>query len=175
MTPNSEASTVVGRLAEFFRASLDTAPGDMTRLGDEFDVVASYLDIEAARFGPRMRIEVDCPADLDDALIPQFLLQPLVENAVKHGVARSKRPVTIAIRAVRDGEGLVMTVEDDAGPIAAHAVETAPGTGIGLRNVEARLAALFGPEAGLTAGPGPRGFAARIVLPLALQDRERAA
>lgn len=169
-----EAGAVVSRLAEFFRASLDAAPGDLARLGDEFDVVASYLDIEAARFGPRMRIDVDCPADLDEALVPHFLLQPLVENAVKHGVARCKRPVTIAIRAERSGEGLALIVEDDAGPVAANA-ETQAGAGIGLRNVEARLKALFGPEAGLNAGPGPRGFAARIVLPLAFHDREQAA
>lgn len=176
---NAEASTVVARLAEFFRASLNAAPGDLIQLEEEFDVVGSYLDIEAARFGARLVVDMDCPPSLQDALIPHFLLQPLVENAVKHGVARSKRPVTITVGAdARDG-ALILTVRDNASPAPRLAdEETRPhgSSGVGLRNVANRLRTLFGTEASIEAKASARGFTVEIRMPLRFYDqRARAA
>ncbi len=135
---NVEAESVVIRLSEFFRASLTAAPSQLVPLEEELDLVGSYLDIEAARFGERMVVDIDLPEAVRGALVPHLLLQPLAENAVKHGVARAKHPVTISLRAVRRGEDLIIRVVDDGGGGAAPDL-AANGTGIGLANVSGRL------------------------------------
>ena len=82
-------------------------------LSDEIDMQRLYLDIERIRFPERLSVIVDVPEDLEDARVPGLILQPLVENAVKHGVARSGAPVTITIRARADNGSIHLTVEDD--------------------------------------------------------------
>lgn len=168
-----EAETVVMRLADFFRASLATAPGDLVRLEEELDVAGSYLDIEAARFGDRMSVDIDLPDALRSAQVPHFLLQPLVENAVKHGVARAKHPVCISIGAVsRDGR-LILSVSDDAGG-AFLPEPAANGAGVGLNNVRARVQTLFGAAGALRTSASGTVFTAQIEIPL-LVDRRAAA
>lgn len=167
MGRNRDAEVVIDRLAAFFRASLDRAPTELVPLSEEFDVVGSYLEIEAARFGERLAVDMQMPRELAHAQVPHFLLQPLAENAVKHAVAHSKVPVKVAIRAsVQRGE-LLIEVRDDG---AAHprAAVRQTGAGVGLNNVSARLAALYGDEGRLEAAPLERGFAARVRLPLSL-------
>jgi sensor histidine kinase YesM len=169
---NAEAAAVVARLSSFFRATLNTPPGAMIPLEEEIDTIGSYLDIEAARFGPRLVPEIDCPKELAEALVPHFLLQPLVENAVKHGVARSKAPVAVVISAAaRDGL-LVIRVSDDA--FAADAAAPS-GAGVGLSNVGERLTALYGEAGRLTTGRQGRRFVAEIQLPLVFARQELAA
>lgn len=168
---NAEAVAVVSRLSSFFRASLGAPAGALLPLQEELDVVGSYLEIEAARFGERLAVEIEAPEALYPALIPHFLLQPLVENAVKHGVAGSKRRVTVRVTARAEGRSLVLTVRDDG---AAGAVAP-PGAGIGLANVAARLQALFGEEGRLTTQPMTPGFEAEVRLPLAFQEVRAAA
>src|ERR1700759_2406528 len=104
------------------------------------------------------------PADLGDALVPGLILQPLIENAVKYGVARTTRPVTIEIRAeARDGV-LTLTVQDAAAPAIA---ELPAALGVGLANVRRRLEVLYGEAGTLTCGPRDGGgFAATVELPL---------
>lgn len=162
---NRDAEAVVDRLAAFFRASLGRAPTALVPLSEEFDVVGAYLDIEAARFGERLAVELEMPHTLADAQAPHFLLQPLAENAVKHAVAHSKAPVRIAISAWSQGGYLFVEVRDDG---AAGPPRTASGAGVGLRNVAARLAALYGDDGRLDAAPLERGFAACVRLPLSL-------
>lgn len=165
---NVEAETVVMRLSDFFRASLTSAPGDLVVLEEEFDVIGSYLDIEAARFGDRMIVDIDLPDGLRTALTPHFLLQPLAENAVKHGVARSKHPVTVSIRAqVRDKQ-LHLSVSNDAGG-GTLLEPAANGTGVGLSNVSQRLQALFGVAGELRTFTHGQTFTAEIVMPLKLE------
>jgi hypothetical protein len=169
---NTEAAAVVARLSSFFRATLNTPPGAMIPLEEEIDTIGSYLDIEAARFGPRLVPEIDCPKELAEALVPHFLLQPLVENAVKHGVARSKAPVAVVISAAaRDGL-LVIRVCDDA--FAADAAAPS-GAGVGLSNVGERLTALYGEAGRLTTGRQGRRFVAEIQLPLVFARQALAA
>ncbi|WP_309087602.1 histidine kinase [Phenylobacterium sp.] len=168
---NPEAVAVVSRLSSFFRASLSAPAGAMLPLQEELDVVGSYLEIEAARFGERLAVEIDAPEALYPALIPHFLLQPLVENAVKHGVAASKRRVTVRVSAYADGRSLVLTVRDDG----AAVTPAAPGAGIGLANVAARLETLFGADGRLTTQPMTPGFEAQVRLPLMFEDARRAA
>jgi signal transduction histidine kinase len=169
---NAEASQVVARLSSFFRATLNTPPGEMVRLEEELDVIGSYLDIEAARFGPRLAAEIDCADAVAEALVPHFLLQPLVENAIKHGVARSKATVRLEIAAEARAGRLVLRVADDAGPLDGA---LPPGAGVGLQNVAQRLAALYGDAARLTTGRQGRRFLAEIEMPLSLQRPEREA
>ncbi|MFZ5721813.1 MAG: sensor histidine kinase [Pseudomonadota bacterium] len=158
-----EAQTVVSRLAEFFRATLSTEPDALVPLEEEFDHLGAYLDIEGARFGERLRVDVHLPQELCGALTPHLLLQPLVENAIKHAVAPSKRPVTITISAGQEPGRLVLTVSDTG---AGDGAPRQAGTRVGLANVEARLAALYGDRGDLTVKWTEAGFRAVARLPL---------
>lgn len=158
---NRDAETVVSRLAEFFRATLFTEPNAMVTLEEELDVLGAYLDIEAARFGERLRVEIDLPDDLARASVPHFLLQPLAENAIKHGVAPSKQAVTLTVSAAaRDGR-LLMSVRDNGAGGGG-----APGEGVGLRNVAGRLAAHYGEAAAIRTIRQAPGFVVELELPL---------
>jgi sensor histidine kinase YesM len=118
------------------------------------------------RFPERLRVAIDIPPDLRDERIPALILQPLVENAIKYGVSRTTRPVTICISAERDEGQLVLTVRDD-GEGMPKIDGRGSGGGIGLANVRDRLEARYGQAARLIAGPGPQGgFAARIEIPI---------
>ena len=153
---------VVARLSALLRRVLDGSTAREVTLADELALVDDYLDVQRVRLGDALRVTVDVPGDLRDALVPGLVLQPLVENAVEHGVARLEdRPGRIALAAARDGDALVLTVRDD-GPDA----DGPPGDGVGLRNTRARLAALYGPAGALDAAADPAGgFVARVRLP----------
>ncbi len=163
------AERMVLSLSNFLRASLEKAPGDKITLADELTAQHQYLAIEQERFGDRLRLSEVTPPELRDALVPGLILQPLIENAVKYGVARTTRPVTIEICAEeRSGPGgvamLAVTVQDDAVPDIGSAPET---LGVGLTNVRRRLEVLYGEAGVLTCGPRPGGgFAATVELPL---------
>lgn len=95
--------------------------------------------------------------------MPNLILQPIIENAVKHGLARSSEPVVVEVVAARQGDRLSITVTDDGG----GAVDGPPGLGVGLENVRRRLETRYGDQAALTCGPrAPRGFQVRLDLPL---------
>lgn len=161
---NEEAQAVVGRLSEFFRASLSMDPAALVRVEDELDILGSYLHVEAARFGPKLQVDLDVEDAARDALIPQFLLQPLVENAMKYGVARSKRPVTLTVRAGLDDADVLIVVSDDGAP--EPGARAPAGAGVGLANVAARLQATYGAAAGLRTETLSPGFRAEVRLPL---------
>jgi LytS/YehU family sensor histidine kinase len=158
------AERMVLSLSNFLRASLEQAPRDKITLAEEMTVLRQYLAIEQERFGDRLVLRETLPAGLRTALVPGLILQPLIENAVKYGVARTARPVTIEIAAEAQEERLVVSVRDDALPDMAEKPQT---LGVGLENVRRRLEVLYGAAGGLTFGPRPdRGFAATIELPL---------
>ncbi|MBL0925761.1 MAG: histidine kinase [Sphingomonadaceae bacterium] len=135
---NQDAEMMIARLSEFLRTTLTSDPTAAQTLEGELETVDAYLGLERIRFGERLEIAIDCPPDLRDALLPHFLLQPLVENAVKHGLAPSDAVVTISISARKHGTELLIAVENDV------AVGDAPakGGGLGLRNVRERLEAV---------------------------------
>ncbi|WP_395444477.1 sensor histidine kinase [Caulobacter sp. UC70_42] len=116
-----------------------------------------------------------CPNELLGALIPSFVLQPLIENAVKHGVAPTSRPVTIRLEASRDGDDLVVIVEDDGEAPNPAGAQATGGMGVGLTNVRQRLEVLYGARGVLQAAPRERGFLVLIRIPLALETQARAA
>jgi signal transduction histidine kinase len=158
-----QAEQMISRLSVFLRASLDTEPTELVQLSAELDMVEAYLAIEAVRFGDRLDVRYACEAGLTDALVPSFILQPLIENAVKYAVATTPTTVTITISATFSGATLLLAVEDTGPP---HAGPTAPGTGVGLRNVAARLETLYGAAGSLEAAPHDGGFRASLRMPL---------
>ncbi|HEY2752293.1 sensor histidine kinase [Phenylobacterium sp.] len=158
------AERMVLSLSNFLRASLEKTPGDKITLADELTAQRQYLAIEQERFGDRLRLSEAAPADLRDALLPGLILQPLIENAVKYGVARTTRPVAVEITAQALNGRLRITVQDDAVPDIVKAPTT---LGVGLANVRRRLEVLYGEAGALTCGPRPGGgFAATVELPL---------
>ena len=164
----AQAEQVIRRMSTFFRMSLTGDPTEDVPLREEIDLQRLYLDIEMVRFPDRLRYSIDIPEALMSASAPGLILQPLVENAVKHGVARSRDIVTIRISA-RDLDGrLELTVSDDAS--APKGVDE--GAGIGLRNVANRLAARFG-EAGRLdwQAPAEGGFVVVLHFPWILDGR----
>jgi LytS/YehU family sensor histidine kinase len=119
------------------------------------------------RFPKRLDVRIDVPADLRSARVPPLILQPLVENAIKHGVARTVEPVRLTIAALEEDTQLILIVENDRGP--AEPVKGEHDTGVGLANVRERLAARFGGEAACESGPLPGG-GWRVTLTLPILD-----
>jgi hypothetical protein len=170
---NDEAESMLARLAEFLRLTLAADPEAMIPLEDELATLQAYLEIESVRFRDRLGVEFSCPDELRAALVPSFVLQPLIENAIKHGVAPTSRPVTVRLEVSRDDDDLVVIVEDDGeapNPQGAHqAVGLQVGrVGVGLTNVRQRLEVLYGARGVLQAAPRERGFLVLLRIPLRL-------
>lgn len=161
---NDEAEVMTDKLSSFLRASLASDPTELVPLDQELSLMEDYLEIESIRFGERLHVEIDCASEACNIPIPSFLLQPLVENAIKYGVAPSLEPVVIRISGCCQGSELVVTVEDD-GRGAGNAVKTG-GAGVGLQNIRQRLSALYGESASLSATRLHPGFAAKIRVPV---------
>ena len=161
---NEEAELMTDKLSSFLRASLASDPTELVPLDQELSLMEDYLEIESIRFGERLHVEIDCASDACAAKVPSFLLQPLVENAIKYGVAPSREPVEIRVAGRREGDQLIVTVEDN-GAGAGSAVK-ASGTGVGLQNIRKRLAALYGEAGALSLEERAPGFAATIRLPV---------
>lgn len=162
---NDDAEEMTEKLSSFLRSSLNAEPSELIPLEEELALTEEYLDIESVRFGDRLGIDVRCAEDACHALVPSFLVQPLVENAVKHGVARSTETVEIGIHAEIAAGALRITVAND---IASEAMDDLPdseGAGVGIENVRNRLRAVFGKRASLTAGPADGRFVATICIP----------
>jgi LytS/YehU family sensor histidine kinase len=121
---------------------LDETPRQEVPLREELAVVRDYLAIARERFGDRLRVSVDAPAELVDVPVPSFILQPLVENAIKHGIAKRAHGGVIRITVVRADERLMLRVEND-GPGLRPGWESA-ATGIGIANIRTRLRNLYG-------------------------------
>ncbi|MEK7730085.1 MAG: histidine kinase [candidate division KSB1 bacterium] len=149
------------RLSEFLRQSLALKAETRIPLKEELRLLDHYLALEQVRFGSRLRVEKNIAADAEDGLVPALLLQPLVENAVNHGLAHLVEGGTISLQARRLGEGLEITIMNPCD------VDHIPrkGEGVGLRNVTKRLAALYGGQAQLACENGGEFFRAKIVLP----------
>lgn len=158
------AEAMVISLSEFLRSTLQMDAGSEIPLGDEVALQSLYLDIEKARFPHRLNVEIDVPEDARSALVPNLITQPLIENAIKYGVARSSEPVSLEVIARIEGARLLIEIRDDGG----NAEDGAPnGTRVGLRNVADRLRLHYGEEASLTASKiSEGGFSAQIRIPL---------
>lgn len=160
------AEQMLMNLSTFFRATLSADPTADVSLEEEIKLQRLYLDIEQIRFPERLTVEVEVPDALRTARVPVLILQPVVENAVKYGVARSRKHVTVRISAYEEAGRLHIKVKDD-GEIPADENGSEGGTGVGLRNVCDRLTARYGPRAGCLYGPDPDGgFTVHLFMPV---------
>lgn len=162
---NKDAEAMTDKLSSFLRTSLNADPAELIPLEEELALTEEYLDIESVRFGDRLEVSVDCSPDACSALVPSFLVQPLVENAVKHGVARSSEPVEITIDAEVEDGTLLIRVANCLTPSSRYTLRGTLGAGVGLDNVRHRLSAVFGGRATLTAEPEGEQWVATIRVP----------
>jgi two-component system LytT family sensor kinase len=160
---NCEAELMLENLADFLRATLKLDADTEIRLRDELQLQSLYLQVEEIRFPHRLRVETQVPEELMEALVPNLITQPLIENCIKHSVAQSTDPVCLAISARAGGGKLEMRIEDSGGNANAG---QGGGMGVGLQNVAKRLELHFGSHAGFEAGRTATGFAALISMPL---------
>jgi two-component system LytT family sensor kinase len=151
---------MIARLSELLRTTTDRRAADEVPLRQELQLLDRYIEIMEIRFQGRLRVERDVEAATLDALVPNLILQPLVENALEHGASRATGEGIVQLRARRDGARLVITVRDN-GPGVGAARE-----GVGLANSRARLTQLYGDAAGVTLTTSEDGGAlAEIVVP----------
>lgn len=162
----ADADRMTQNLSEFLRAAIDIDAGQDVPLAEELSVLDAYLAVEGVRFGERLVLDVDCAPDVEDALVPNLLLQPLVENAMKYAVQPSMGPVSVRIVARRQDDRLILSVTDGGAVLPRSGRLPGPGGGVGLSAVRARVALRFGETAALTAGPDGAGFRAQIDIPL---------
>lgn len=154
---------IVG-LSEFLRKVVDTSGRHEVPLGEEVQFLQKYLDIQKVRFDDRLQLSVDVPPQLNTALVPSLILQPLVENAIKHGIAKQARGGWIKIAAFQTNGSLSLRVYND-GPCLSAGWE-ASQSGIGIANLRSRLRAMFGEAFELSLRNEAAGVEVLISLPL---------
>ncbi len=177
----ARADETLEQLAEIFRYTLRGSETEWAVLSEELDFVRSYLEVERARFGRRLEVSVSAPPDVAAARLPTMLVQTLVENAVKHGVAVVRGPARIEVEARTEDGALVVEVRDSGpgfetpDPAAHRPAPTARRSGYGLRNVRERLAGHYGDRASLVVRRDEsRGLTVvALVLPLDAGARQR--
>jgi sensor histidine kinase YesM len=156
--------SLIGSLSDLLRHVLDAGDGHAS-LREEMQIVERYLEIQRARFPDRLAVTIDLAADVAHARVPLLIVQPLVENAVRHGLAPRLRGGSVAIRAVREA-GRTRIVVEDSGVGLSAGWRLDEGTGTGLRNLASRLAAEFGDAAALDIRPREGGgVRATVTLP----------
>lgn len=160
------AERTVERLASLLRYSLDCGDTRLVSLSREAQIVADYLAVQGARFGSRLRAQIEIDPAAADVPVPPMCLQPLVENAVLHGVAprREGGAVRVTVRCLTDTV-LLEVHNDGPAPDTQRHAQQHHGTGSSLRDLKARLRLLYGERASLLAGPVPGGFRAHVILP----------
>ena len=161
----TRAERMVLSLSNFMRTTLSLDPMHDVLLADELALQEEYLEIERERFSDRMSFRFEMAEEVRHALVPSLILQPLIENAIKHGVGAATGPVNIMLSAAREGERLRISVENSMAEAAAPAA-LRPGMGVGLRNVAERLRLRFQDSGRFSSGPvGPDRYRAVIDLP----------
>ena len=170
-TDPPRAQEMLAHLNHYLRASLAHARSDASTLANEFELLEAYLSIMEMRWPQRLRISIECAADCRHLPFPPMLVQPLVENAVTHGIEPLREGGFVRVEARRTCHGLIVTVEDSGVGLGGSARR---GAGTGVRTVRDRLEALFGHCASLELEKAaPQGTRAEIKIPLSLLDRQR--
>jgi signal transduction histidine kinase len=165
-----QANRMITRLSELLRQSFNRERGPLVTLEEELELLDHYVAIQEARFGDRLRVTFRVDPRAASAVVPTLLLQPLVENAIRHGVVPNGSVAEIAIAAVREGDRLHLEVRDNGPGLNG----SAGGGGLGLANTRARLQELYGPSHRfeLTNAPAPGGALAVIEIPFTDHARD---
>ena len=159
------AQEMLRHLDGYLRATLATTRNDWDTLAEEFALLKAYLEILAIRMGPRLAFELDLPQALADAQLPPMLLQPLVENAIRHGLEPKVEGGTVRVSARERGNDVVLVVEDTGQGLGKS---KSAGTGVGLAHVKERLTAVYGAAASIETGENDGGGVS-VTLRLPLQ------
>ena len=169
------ARTVIQKLSGLLRKLLRSQEQFVT-LREELESIDEYLDIEVIRFGPRLGVQKEIAPDTLDVIVPSMILQPLVENAIKHGLTRKVGLGHITMRSRRDHDLLVLDVEDDGLGISDERLQTAMSSGIGLSNVHERLRVIYGATGRvvLRGSPG-KGACAHLEIPVLVAEEQATA
>jgi hypothetical protein len=164
------AEKLVADLSQLLRASLRERERPYASLAEELEFIERYLQIERTRFEDRLVTSIDAEGPVLNARVPSLLLQPLVENAIKHGVSRARGAASIQLRVARDGERLILVVRNTFRP---NDSEPSPaGEHIGLRNVRERLETLYGTDHDIVSGPLGEAWEVRVSIPFWDRSRE---
>jgi two-component system LytT family sensor kinase len=162
------ASRTVVRLADLLRLSLQNETSDLLPLRKEIELLQVYLEIQQTRFQDRLTVELDVAPDVGDALVPNLILQPLVENAIKHGIAARPGAGRVEVRVRKDGDRRLSLVVRDDGPGPPLGGRRGSGEGVGLRNTRDRLELLFADNHDFSFDGAPgRGCTVSLSIPLA--------
>lgn len=167
------ARQMVARLSALLRHSIEErGPDQEIELAKEMELLEQYLDIMRIRFQGRLTVESRVDPAVRSALLPNLALQPIVENAIRHGTSRIEGPGRIELEASREGGTLVFRVRDNGPGISPHPARQGDSSGVGIRNLQARLAQLYGRAARFTlrAGDGA-GSVAELRVPYHTRDR----
>jgi signal transduction histidine kinase len=169
-----QANRMIARLSELLRHSFNRDRGPLVTLEEELELLDHYVAIQEARFGDRLRVTFRVDPRAAAAVVPTLLLQPLVENAIRYGVAPSGSVAEIEIAATREGDRLHLAVRDNGPGVNVDAARTNGGTGLGLANTRARLQELYGGSHRfeLTNAPGSGGALATIEIPFSDHARD---
>ncbi len=164
---NKTANGMVTKLSDFLRYSLHTDPIKKVPLQQEVKALALYLDIEKIRFAEHLKVEWEIAEEAESALVPSLLLQPIIENAIKYGIAANAEGGTIKIIAKSFGHDLLLEVSDDGpGITSAKATKSKQGEGVGLSNIKERLQTLYDDYSFTLSGNEPQGLRVNIRIPL---------
>jgi two-component system, LytTR family, sensor kinase len=152
---STEAAAMIARLGDLLRDTLALPGGNEIPLGSEIELIQRYVDIEQVRLGDRLHVDVSIDDDAWRAHVPSLLLQPIVENAIRHAIAPRAAGGRVEVKARRDGDRLHLSVEDD-GP-GLNGGSASNGKGIGLSNTRDRLKYLYGDNQRFTIDRGALG------------------
>ncbi|HEY6330505.1 MAG TPA: histidine kinase [Blastocatellia bacterium] len=150
-----EATRMIARLGDFLRLTLDNSGSQLVGLKTELEFLRSYLEIERIRFQDRLKLQIDVDPRTEQMLVPNLILQPLVENAIRHGIARRIGSGTLDVKTRQVNHHLEIEIKDDGPGLAADVLSGRQG--VGLANVRKRLDCLYGHEAALLLENGERG------------------
>lgn len=157
---DNEAIATIAALGDLLRRVTDRSERQLVALEDEIDFLCKYLEIQQLRFAARLRCSLEIPAALQRAQVPDFILQPLVENAIKHGIAKRAKGGQLRVAASRSDDQLTLSVYNEGPALAAGAQD-----GVGLSNTRQRLRALYGDAQSLELRDVASGVLATITLP----------
>jgi two-component system, LytTR family, sensor kinase len=164
------ADEMLGDLSVLLRRSFDSMEEQEIPLAQELEFIGAYLNIEQKRFGDRLRLEQSVPEDLLKALVPSLILQPLVENAIRHGIEPQRGSGLISIEARQEDKHLHLIVRDNGRGLADADSSSSARHGIGVANTQARLRGLYGPDQSFSFGKAePQGCQVDIHLPFHLE------